>query len=76
MQRFFVDATYENGVLKLEQPLPVEEGERVRVTAERCLIWRGRDDWALGVGYTEGSGGGLYVRPLEIFLERFSKVPL
>ncbi|MCG8583950.1 MAG: antitoxin family protein [Pirellulales bacterium] len=30
-----VQATYENGVLKLEQPLPLNERERVRVTVER-----------------------------------------
>jgi predicted DNA-binding antitoxin AbrB/MazE fold protein len=27
-------ATYENGVLKLEHPLPLKEHERVRVTVE------------------------------------------
>jgi predicted DNA-binding antitoxin AbrB/MazE fold protein len=29
-----VEATYENGVLKLAQPLPLEEHEKVRVTVE------------------------------------------
>lgn len=29
-----VDATYENGVLKLEQLLPLKHQERVRVTVE------------------------------------------
>ncbi len=29
-----VDAIYENGVLKLDQPLPLKEQERVRVTVE------------------------------------------
>ena len=29
-----VEATYENGVLKLEQPLPLKHRERVRVTVE------------------------------------------
>ena len=29
-----VDATYENGMLKLERPLPLKEHERVRVTVE------------------------------------------
>jgi predicted DNA-binding antitoxin AbrB/MazE fold protein len=30
-----VEAIYENGVLKLEQPLPLKNQERVRVTVER-----------------------------------------
>jgi predicted DNA-binding antitoxin AbrB/MazE fold protein len=30
-----VDANYENGVLKLEQPLPLKDQEKVRVTVER-----------------------------------------
>jgi len=29
-----VEATYENGVLKLEQPLPLKDHEKVRVTVE------------------------------------------
>jgi predicted DNA-binding antitoxin AbrB/MazE fold protein len=29
-----VDAVYENGMLKLERPLPLKENERVRVTVE------------------------------------------
>ena len=29
-----VDATYENGMLKLTQPLPLQEHERVRVRVE------------------------------------------
>lgn len=46
-----VEAIYENGVLKPEQPLPLQEKQRVRVTvheemsrAERCyglLQWTG-----------------------------------
>jgi predicted DNA-binding antitoxin AbrB/MazE fold protein len=27
-----VEATYENGVLKLDQPLPLRDGQRVQVT--------------------------------------------
>jgi predicted DNA-binding antitoxin AbrB/MazE fold protein len=30
-----VEATYENGVLKLEQSLPLNDREKVRVTIER-----------------------------------------
>ena len=29
-----VDATYENGMLKLERPLPLKEHEKVRVTVQ------------------------------------------
>ena len=35
-----VEATYENGVLKLKQPLPLKEREAVRVTVESLA--RGR----------------------------------
>lgn len=36
-----IDATYENGVLKPAQPLPLRECEKVRVTVEPALppIW-------------------------------------
>jgi predicted DNA-binding antitoxin AbrB/MazE fold protein len=36
-----VEATYENGVLKPSQPLPLKEREKVRVTVElaRPPIW-------------------------------------
>ena len=36
-----VEAVYENGVLKLAQPLPLKEHEQVRVTVEpaRPPIW-------------------------------------
>ncbi len=32
-----VDAVYENGVLKLAQPLPLKEQEKVRITVEPGL---------------------------------------
>ena len=32
-----VDATYENGTLKLERPLPLKEHEKVRVTVQPGL---------------------------------------
>jgi predicted DNA-binding antitoxin AbrB/MazE fold protein len=32
-----VDAVYENGVLMLQQPLPLKEHEKVRVTVEPAL---------------------------------------
>ena len=36
-----IDATYENGVLKPAQPLPLSENEKVRVTVEPACppIW-------------------------------------
>lgn len=34
MQPLEVDATYENGVLKPAQPLPLDEHEQVRITIE------------------------------------------
>jgi predicted DNA-binding antitoxin AbrB/MazE fold protein len=37
-----VEATYENGVLKLLQPLPLKEHEKVRVTIEPELTWAER----------------------------------
>lgn len=32
-----VEATYENGTLKLERPLPLQEHERVRVTVQPAV---------------------------------------
>lgn len=32
-----VEAVYENGVLKLEQPLPLQEHEKVHVTIEPAI---------------------------------------
>ena len=37
-----VDAVYENGTLKLAQPLPIAEHERVRVTIEMERSWADR----------------------------------
>ena len=31
---FVVDATYENGILRLDEPLPLQERERVKVTVQ------------------------------------------
>jgi predicted DNA-binding antitoxin AbrB/MazE fold protein len=31
---YVIEATYENGVLKLERPLPLKDREKVRVTVE------------------------------------------
>jgi len=37
-----VEAIYENGILKLAQPLPLKEHEKVRVTIEPELTWAER----------------------------------
>lgn len=37
-----VEATYENGVLRLKSPLPLKEHEKVRVTIEPELTWAER----------------------------------
>jgi predicted DNA-binding antitoxin AbrB/MazE fold protein len=37
-----VEAVYENGVLKLDQPLPLPEHQKVRVTIEPALTWAER----------------------------------
>ena len=37
-----VEAVYENGVLKLTQPLPLKDLEKVRVTIEPELSWAER----------------------------------
>ena len=37
-----VEATYENGVLRLAEPLPLHEHERVRITIESELTWTER----------------------------------
>lgn len=34
-----VEAVYEGGVLKLAQPLPVNDGDKIRITAESALTW-------------------------------------
>jgi predicted DNA-binding antitoxin AbrB/MazE fold protein len=34
-----VEATYENGVLKLAKPLPLKERERVQVTVHAASNW-------------------------------------
>ena len=37
MTALVVEATYENGTLKLSQPLPLKEHEKVRVTVEPAV---------------------------------------
>jgi predicted DNA-binding antitoxin AbrB/MazE fold protein len=37
-----VDAVYENGVLKLTQPVPFKENEKVRITIEPASSWADR----------------------------------
>ena len=45
---FTVQATYENGVLKLIDPLPLKEHEKVRVTIEPEISWTARTAGILG----------------------------
>jgi predicted DNA-binding antitoxin AbrB/MazE fold protein len=37
-----VEATYENGVLKPKEPLPLQEHETVRVSIESSITWAER----------------------------------
>lgn len=37
-----VEAVYENGTLKLKEPLPLKEHETVRITVEPALTWAER----------------------------------
>ncbi len=37
---YVIEATYENGVLKLERPLPLKDREKVRVTVEGLDVGR------------------------------------
>jgi predicted DNA-binding antitoxin AbrB/MazE fold protein len=37
-----IEATYENGVLKPSQPLPLNEHEKVRLTVEPAQTWAER----------------------------------
>jgi len=43
-----VEATYENGTLKLAQPLPLNEHQKVRVTIEPALTWAERTAGMMG----------------------------
>ena len=50
-----VSATYENGVLKLDNPIPLEEHQRVKVTVreEMSVV-----DRTLRVAWLDGRPGG------------------
>lgn len=43
-----VEATYENGVLKLSQPLPLKEHEKVQVTVHTGPTWAERTAGMMG----------------------------
>ena len=68
---FTVEAVYENGVLKLAQPLPLQEHERVQVSVQRkpsiaresagMLRWRG--DWETLRRLTEDDEFGIMESP-------------
>ncbi|MFV2069626.1 MAG: antitoxin family protein [Pirellulales bacterium] len=39
MNALLIEATYQNGVLKLDGPLPLRDNERVRITVESVSSW-------------------------------------
>ena len=39
MNPLVIEATYQNGVLKLDRPLPLNDNERVRITVESATSW-------------------------------------
>ncbi len=43
-----VEATYENGVLKPERPLPLREHEKVRITVDPEIGWARRTAGLMG----------------------------
>jgi predicted DNA-binding antitoxin AbrB/MazE fold protein len=43
-----VEATYENGMLKLSQPLPLKENEKVQVTVHTGPTWAERAAGMMG----------------------------
>ena len=43
-----IEATYENGMLKLTQPLPLKEHQRVRITVETEASWVRRTQGMIG----------------------------
>jgi predicted DNA-binding antitoxin AbrB/MazE fold protein len=46
--RYVVDATFENGVLKLKAPLPLADGQRVRVKFHTGPSWAQRTYGMMG----------------------------
>lgn len=48
MDPLTTEATYENGVLKLDQPLPLKDNERVRITVETAKTWVERTAGMMG----------------------------
>jgi predicted DNA-binding antitoxin AbrB/MazE fold protein len=43
-----VDAIYEDGVLKLERPLPLQEHEKVRIRIDTAMTWAERTAGMMG----------------------------
>ena len=66
-----IDATYQNGILRPDSPLPLKENERVKITvesdasiADRChglLAWTGEPAVLLQIAEEDGE---LYTPPL------------
>jgi len=57
------EAVYENGMLKLEKPLPLDEHERVTVRIESRINRMSREDWQNLVLSTAGKWEGEFERP-------------
>ncbi len=58
-------ATYENGTLKLDEPLPLVEHERVTVRIESQAGSMSREQWRAAVLATAGKWEGDFQRPEE-----------
>lgn len=56
-------AVYENGMLKLDNPLPLDEHERVTVRIEPAVSRMSRKEWEELVLSTAGKWEGEFERP-------------
>ena len=52
-----VEATYENGTLKLDQPLPLKEHEKVRITVQPTADQVARSNLTAFMRFVAGRGG-------------------
>lgn len=63
-----VEATYENGMLRLDEPLPLGENERIKVT-----IHQARDPAKAGYGLVHWTGS---IEDLDTLIEDVENDPL
>jgi predicted DNA-binding antitoxin AbrB/MazE fold protein len=68
-----VQATYENGVLKPEQPLPLDEHEKVRLTVDRAQDAPGKGSEPRGQAVVPWTGS---VDDLDLLIEDAENDPL